>query len=66
MVSFYCICTLRTDINVRSGINVRAGNLGENNKRMVWNKRAGGKLCNRLSSDFFDALLNTGEIETSV
>ena len=30
--------TLRTDINVRSGINVRAGKFGKNNKR------TGGKI----------------------
>ena len=38
------LITLRTDINVRSGINVRTGNLGENNKRTVWNKHTGGKI----------------------
>ena len=36
--------TLGTDINVRSGINVRAGKFGKNNKRTVWNKRMGGKI----------------------
>ena len=35
-------CTLRTDINVRSGIKIRAGKFGKNNKRTVWNKRTGG------------------------
>ena len=36
--------TLGTEINVRSGINVRAGSFTKNNKRTVWNKSTGGKI----------------------
>ena len=36
--------TLRTGINVRSGINVLVGKFSKNNKRTMWNKHTGGKI----------------------
>ena len=42
------IYTLESEINVRSGIRVRVGICGRNNKSTVWNKHTGGKIQNCL------------------
>ena len=34
--------TLESGINVRSGIMVRVGQFGQNNKSTIWNKHTGG------------------------
>ena len=41
--------TLRTDINARSGINVRVGNFWGNNKRMVQNNHTGRKIMGEMN-----------------
>ena len=37
-------CTLGSEINVGSGINVGVGRFLKNNKRRVWNNSRGGKI----------------------
>ena len=51
--------TLRTGINVWSGINLLVGKFSKNDKHMVWNNHTGGKILQHVHRKFGIKAKNT-------